>query len=88
MLFCQNISSDQKLIFTADAKSLIFIIDMEKLSQQTIQKPIQDRLLQASHITIESALRNKVKLDVSWYDVHGEQQNQKYTVSVGSVIEF
>ena len=51
-------------------------------------KPIQDRLKQASHIIIESAIRNKVKLNVFWYDVHGEQQNQKYTISAGSVIEF
>ena len=61
---------------------------MEKLSQQTIQKPIQDRIQQASHITVESAIRNKVKLNVLWYDVHGEQQNQKYGISAGSVIEF
>jgi hypothetical protein len=40
---------------------------MEK-SSQTIQKPIQDRLRQASCITIESALRNKVDLNISWYD--------------------
>jgi len=61
---------------------------MEKLLQQTIQKPIQDRLRQASHITVESALRNKVSLNVSWYDVHGEQQSQRYSISAGSVIEF
>jgi len=62
---------------------------MKKLSQQTIQeKPIQDRLLQASHIIVESVLRNKVKLNVSWYDVHGEQQNQRYSISEGSVMEF
>ena len=62
--------------------------DMEKSSQETIQKPIQDRLRQASCITIESALRNKVDLNISWYDIHGEEQNQKYTISAGSVIEF
>jgi len=57
--------------------------------EQTLQeKPIQDRLRQASSITIESALRNKVKLNVSWYDVHGEEQHQNYTISAGSVIEF
>lgn len=61
---------------------------MEKLSQETTQKPIQDRLRQASCITIESALRNKVDLNISWYDIHGEEQNQKYTISAGSVIEF
>lgn len=63
---------------------------MEKtINENTVQeKPIQERLRQASSITIESALRNKVNLNVSWYDVHGEQQNQKFTISAGSVIEF
>ena len=66
---------------------------MEKLSQQEeiamhTEKPIQDRLRQASCITIESALRNKVNINVSWYDVHGEEQSQKYAISAGSVIEF
>lgn len=56
--------------------------------EQSIQKPIQDRLCQASHITIESVTRNKVNLNISWYDIHGEQQSQKYTLSTGSVIEF
>ena len=45
---------------------------MEKSLQQKIQeKPIQDRIKQASCITVESALRNKVILNISWYDVHG-----------------
>ena len=56
--------------------------------EQPLQKPIQDRLRQASHITVESAVRNKVSLNISWYDIHGEQQSQKYTVSAGSTIEF
>lgn len=63
---------------------------MKRLSQKTTiqEKPIQDRLRQASCITIESALRNKVNLNISWYDVHGDEQSQKYTISAGSVIEF
>ncbi len=61
----------------------------QELQEPTIhEKPIQDRLRQASCITVESALRNKVNLNVSWYDVHGKEQNQKYTISAGSVIEF
>jgi len=52
------------------------------------EKSIQDRLKQASCIKVESALRNKVCLKVSWYDVHGEEQNQNYTIFAGSVIEF
>ena len=58
------------------------------LQETTIQKPIQDRIRQASSIKIESALRNKVNMNISWYDVHGEEQTQKYTISAGSVIEF
>lgn len=63
--------------------------ELQEPAISTIQeKPIQDRLRKASCITVESALRNKVNLNVSWYDVHGEEQNQKYTISAGSVIEF
>ena len=63
---------------------------MKRLSQETTiqEKPIQDRIRQASCITIESALRNKVNLNITWYDVHGDEQSQKYTISAGSVIEF
>lgn len=66
---------------------------MKKLSEQPIEnpiheKPIQHRLRQASCITVESALRNKVNLNISWYDVHGEEQSQKYSISAGAVIEF
>jgi low affinity Fe/Cu permease len=63
---------------------------MEKQIEENIvqEKPIQDRLRQASCITVESALRNKVHLNIAWYDVHGEQQNQKYSISAGSIIEF
>ena len=63
---------------------------MEKQIEENIvqEKPIQDRLRQASCITVESALRNKVNLNIAWYDVHGEQQNPKYSISAGSIIEF
>jgi len=61
---------------------------IELQQQQPIQKPIQDRLRQASHIEIESAVRNKVNLSISWYDIHGEQQSQKYVIPAGSIIEF
>ena len=65
-------------------------LNMEKISQETTiqEKPIQDRIRQASCITIESARRNKVNLNITWYDVHGDEQSQKYTISAGSVIEF
>jgi hypothetical protein len=63
---------------------------MKKSIEKTsiLEKPIQDRLRQASHITVESALRNKVNLNISWYNIHGEQQNQKYTIAAGTMIEF
>jgi len=60
----------------------------EIIEKQSSPKPIQDRLRQASHIEVESAIRNKVSLNISWYDIHGEQQSQKYTLPTGSVIEF
>ena len=50
--------------------------------------PIQDRLKMANAITVESARRNKVNLKVQWYDVHGDAQEQQFSVSAGSVIEF
>jgi len=66
---------------------------MKKVLEQTIEnpipeKPIQYRLRQASCITVESAVRNKVNLNISWYDVHGEEQSQKYSIPAGSAIEF
>ncbi len=63
--------------------------ELSPTTTTTIQeRPIQDRLKQASCITVESAVRNKVNLNVSWYDIHGEEQSQKYSISAGSVIEF
>jgi len=65
---------------------------MKKQSGQEVttvqEKPIQDRLRHASCIKVESAMRNKVNLNVSWYDGHGEEQSQKYSISAGSTIEF
>jgi len=61
---------------------------LETVQESPILKPIQDRLRQASHITVQSAVRNKVNLNVSWYDVHGELQSQEYTIPAGSTIEF
>ncbi len=60
----------------------------ETVTQSPILKPLQDRLKQASHITVQSAARNKVSLNISWYDVHGEAQSQEYTIPAGSTIEF
>ena len=61
---------------------------LETIQESPILKPIQDRLRQASHITVQSAVRNKVNLNIAWYDVHGKAQNQEYTILTGSTIEF
>ncbi len=50
--------------------------------------PIEDRIKMAHSIKIESAKRNKLDLKVSWRDVHGEEQSQRFSVSAGSIIEF
>ncbi len=52
------------------------------------ENPIQDRLKHANCTAVESVQRNTVNLNVSWYDVDGQEQNQKYSISAGSVIEF
>ncbi len=50
--------------------------------------PIEDRIKMAHSIKIESAKRNKLDLKVSWCDVHGKEQSQRFSVSAGSIIEF
>ncbi|AJW70224.1 hypothetical protein [Nitrosopumilus adriaticus] len=71
---------------------------MKKSTNQTIENPIQEnpiqerpiqqRLKHASCITVESAIRNKVNLNISWYDVHGDEQSQQYSLAAGTVIEL
>ena len=41
------------------------VLETPILETPILETPIQDRLRQASHITVESALRNKVNLNIS-----------------------
>lgn len=47
-----------------------------------------DRIKSAHTIKITSAMRRRLALEVSWYDVHGESHTQEFSVKEGSVIEF
>ncbi len=49
---------------------------------------LEDRLKMAHTIKFTSAMRRKVALEVSWFDVHGESHTQEFSVKEGSVIEF
>jgi len=47
-----------------------------------------DRIRMAHTIEVESAMRRKVSLKISWYDVHGENHTQNYSLNEGSTIEL
>ena len=47
-----------------------------------------DRIKMAHTIKVESAMRRKVALKISWYDVHGENHIQHYSLNEGSTIEL
>lgn len=64
------------------------VLENKILKERIITNINQDRLRNTSYITVKSVLRNKVSLNVSWYDVHSQEQNQKYSTSAGSGIEF
>lgn len=49
---------------------------------------LSDRIRMAHTIQIESASRRKVDLKVSWYDVHGKNHTQHYSLNEGSTIEL
>jgi len=49
---------------------------------------LSDRIKMAHAIKVESAMRGKLALRVSWYDVKGGSHTQKYSLDEGSVIEF
>lgn len=49
---------------------------------------LSDRIKMAHTIEIHSAVRRKLAISVSWYDVHGESRTQKYSLDEGSIIEF
>lgn len=49
---------------------------------------LQDRIKMAHTIKVESATRRKLGLRISWYDVHGENHTEKYSLDEGSRLEF
>jgi len=51
-------------------------------------KRLSDRIKMAHTIEVESAIRRKVALKISWYDVHGENHANSYSLSEGSTIEL
>jgi len=52
------------------------------------QARLSDRIKMAHTIEIQSAVRRRLAISVSWYDVHGESHTQKYSLDEGSIIEF
>ena len=52
------------------------------------ERPISDRIKMAHTIQIESAMRRTVALKISWYDVHGKNHTQHYSLGEGSKIEL
>lgn len=49
---------------------------------------LSDRIKMAHTIEVDSAIRRKLELKVSWYDVHGNNHTQKYSLTEGSKIEL
>jgi len=49
---------------------------------------LSDRIKMAHTIEIKSAIRRKLALKISWYDVHGENHTEQYSLNEGSKIEF
>ena len=47
-----------------------------------------DRIKMAHTIKFTSAMRRKLALEVSWFDVHGQSHTEEFSVKEGSVIEF
>jgi len=49
---------------------------------------LSDRIKMAHTIEVDSASRRKLGLRISWYDVHGKNHTQKYSLNEGSKIEL
>lgn len=49
---------------------------------------LEDRIKMAHTIKVTSAMRRKLSLEVSWFDVHGKSHSQEFSIKEGSVIEF
>ncbi len=48
------------------------------------EQQLSDRIKMAHSIEIESAMRRKLSLKVSWYDVKGKIHTQHYSLGEGS----
>jgi hypothetical protein len=49
---------------------------------------LSDRIRMAHTIEVKSAVKRKLALNISWYDVHGESHTQQYSIDEGSIIEL
>lgn len=49
---------------------------------------LSERIKMAHTIEVKSAIRRKVALKVSWYDVHGENHTNLYSLNEGSTLEL
>jgi hypothetical protein len=52
------------------------------------EEQLSERIKMAHTIEVESAVRRKVALKVSWYDIHGENHSNHYSLNEGSTIEL
>ena len=49
---------------------------------------LSDRIKMAHTIEVKSAVRRKLALKISWYDVHGKNHTGQYSLDEGSKIEL
>ena len=77
-----------KIIQAIKNYSLLLWIKSQFERQYMSEIQLQDRIKMAHTIEVESATRRKLGLKISWYDVHGENHTQEYSLSEGSRIEF
>ncbi len=49
---------------------------------------LSDRIKMAHTIEVKSAVRRKLALKISWYDVHGKNRTGQYSLDEGSKIEL
>ena len=50
--------------------------------------PVEDRIKTAHTLEVESAVRRRLALKISWYDIHGKNHTKTYSLKEGSVIEL
>ena len=52
------------------------------------QTQLGDRIKMAHTIEVKSATRRKLALKISWYDVHGKNHTEQFSLDEGSKIEL